>query len=272
MEEKPSVNHYYVDEAGDLTLFNKRGHTIVGKEGVSQVFMVGVAYLHNPNQAKSRLEKLRAELLADPYFKDVPSMRPEEKKTAIYFHAKDDLQEVRREVFKLLPELDAKVLVAIKRKEYLVKSARLLQRRQSKLSPDDVYDDLVKRLFKTLLHKADENYIVFSRRGKLSRQHALEKAINRAKLNFQKKTGITSDSKIAVYSAYPSQYAGLQVIDYYLWALQRMFERKEDRFFNLLAPGYRLIMDLDDTRNKPYGRWYSDSNPLELKKIKPVAG
>ena len=31
-------------------------------------------------------------------------------------------------------------------------------------------------------------------------------------------------------------------------------------------------MDLDDKRNKPYGEWYSDANPLELKKIKPAAG
>jgi len=72
--------------------------------------------------------------------------------------------------------------------------------------------------------------------------------------------------------AYPSEYAGLQVIDYYLWALQRLFERGEDRFFNLVAKDYRLVMDLDDKRNKPYGEWYSDANPLELKKIKPAAG
>ena len=126
MSEKRTVNNYYVDEAGDLTLFNKRGHMIVGKEGVSRVFMVGVAYLPDPKLAHHKLEQLRTELLGDSYFKDVPSMQPEENKTAICFHAKDDLPEVRREVFKLLPEFGAKVQVAIKRKEYLVKTARLL--------------------------------------------------------------------------------------------------------------------------------------------------
>lgn len=272
MAEKQSINNYYVDEAGDLTLFNRRGHLIVGREGVSKVFMVGVAYLPNPRLAHCKLEKLRADLLADPYFRNVPSMQPKTKKTAVYFHAKDDLPEVRREVLKLLPDLGAKVQIAIRRKEYLVKTARLLHQRHSKLSPDDVYDDLVKRLFKRSLHTAEKNRIVFARRGKSVRQHALEEAIRRAKSNFEKKTGISSDSKITIFSGYPSQYAGLQVIDYYLWALQRMFERGEDRFFHLLAPAYRLIMDLDDTRNKPYGEWYSDSNPLEMEKIKPVAG
>ncbi|MEW5956517.1 MAG: hypothetical protein AB1801_02255 [Chloroflexota bacterium] len=60
---------------------------------------------------------------------------------------------------------------------------------------------------------------------------------------------------------------GLQVIDYYLWALQRLYEQGEERFFLLLAGDYRLIMDLDDKRNKPYGQWYSDSNPLRLDKL-----
>lgn len=272
MAEKRAVNNYYVDEAGDLTLFNKHGHIAVGKEGVSQVFMVGVAYLPNPNEAHRKLEKLRVELLADPYFKDVPSMQPKTRKTAIYFHAKDDLPEVRREVFKLLPGFDVKIQIAIRRKEYLAKTARLLHQRKSKLSPDDVYDDLVKRLFKGSLHTAEKNHIVFARRGKSIRQHAIEEAIRRAKLNFEKKTGISSDSETTILSGYPSEYAGLQVIDYYLWALQRMFERREDRFFRLIAPAYRLIMDLDDTRNKPYGEWYSDSNPLDIEKIKPVAG
>jgi len=272
MPEKKEVNNFYVDEAGDLTLFNKKGHVIIGKQGISRVFMVGVAYLPDPQLAHQKLENLRAELLADPYFKDVPSMQPQAKKTSLCFHANDDVAEVRREVFKVLPQIGAKIQVAIRRKEYLVKIARFLQNRQSKLSLNDIYDDLVKRLFTRMLHKAETNRIVFAQRGKAIRQHALEESIKRAKLNFERKTGISSKSKIIIIPAYPSQYSGLQVIDYYLWALQRLFERREDRFFHLLEPGYRLIMDLDDTRIKPYGQWYSDSNPLELKKIKPVVG
>jgi hypothetical protein len=272
MAEKRSVNNYYVDEAGDLTLFNKRGHVIVGREGISKVFMVGVAYLPDPRLAHLKLEKLRKDLLADPYFRNVPSMQPKTKKTAIYFHAKDDPPEVRREVLKLLPEFGTKIQIAIRRKEYLIKTARLLYQRKSKLLPDDVYDDLVKRLFKRSLHTAELNRIVFARRGKSVRQQALEEAIRRAKSNFEKKTGISSDSETTIFSGYPSQYSGLQVVDYYPWALQRLYERGEDRFFYLLAPAYRLIMDLDDTRNKPYGEWYSDSNPLNMEKIKPVVG
>lgn len=272
MDEESIINHYYVDEAGDTTLFDKRGRVIVGREGVSRVFMVGVLRLDDPKVAHAALEALRARLLGDPYFKGVPSMQAEARRTALCFHAKDDLPEVRREVFHLLPRLGAKVVVAVRRKDYLLNAARMLHARGSKLQPDDIYDDLVKRLFRNLLHKASRNVIIFARRGKSARERALERAIKRARSNFEKATGITSEAPTTIQSGYPSCHAGLQIVDYHLWALQRLYERREDRFFKLLRPAYRLIMDLDDTRNKPYGEWYSDSNLLELEKVKPVVG
>lgn len=198
-------------------------------------------------------------------------MQREQRKTALVFHAKDDLPEVRREVFALLPSLRAKVQVVVRRKVALADQAQAaFQLTGNKIDANHVYDDLVKRLFRNLLHKADENQITFARRGKSPRQAALESAIAGAKRNFQRRWRIASDRPTRVFSAVPSQSAGLQVVDYFLWALQRMYERGEDRFFNLLTPHYRLIMDLDDKRRRPYGEWYSDSNPLELKKMKPA--
>lgn len=198
----------------------------------------------------------------------MPSFQPEEKKTALAFHAKDDLPEVRREVFEILPQLGGKVQVAIRTKATLAREAQTLFRyHRRKLSANDVYDELVRRLFRNLLHKADHNEIVFARRGTSTRYEALQQAIVRAKQNFAARWGDPGDTPTTINSAYPDQHAGLQVIDYYLWALQRLYERGEDRFFNLLAPSYRLIMDLDDKRTKAYGTWYSDKNPLTLDKL-----
>ncbi len=130
-----------------------------------------------------------------------------------------------------------------------------------------MYDDLAKRLFRNLLHKADENRIVFARRGKSARGLALEQAIGKAKANFERKWGRPSHKPALIQSEFAQACAGLQVIDYYLWALQRLYERGERRFLELLRPGYRLVMDLDDKRSKPYGEWYSDSNPLHPRRI-----
>ncbi len=52
----------------------------------------------------------------------------------------------------------------------------------------------------------------------------------------------------------------------------RLYERREGRFFDLLRPGFRLIMDMDDARNMEYGEWYTSDNPLTLEKIMPPAG
>ena len=95
-------------------------------------------------------------------------------------------------------------------------------------------DDLVKRLFRNRLHLADENRIVFARKGKSARSQALGQAITRAKANFERAHGKPSNRPTRIISAFPREFVGLQVIDYYLWALQRMYEKDEDRFFNLV--------------------------------------
>ena len=50
---------------------------------------------------------------------------------------------------------------------------------------------------------------------------------------------------------------GLQAVDYFLWSLQRFYERKEDRYLNLLWSSFRLVHDLDDTRENDYGIYYT---------------
>jgi len=267
---KENIKKFYVDESGDLTLFNKRHKIIVGNEGVSKYFMVGVATVNNIEIAEQKLKNLQADLLADPYFTGIPSFNPERKKTALFFHAKNDLPEVRREVFKILQTLGVKVLIAIRRKRELAEKAQFLFKTTgSKINKNDIYDDLVKRLFRNLLHKSEMNIIYFARRGKAERTVALEKAIDKAKRNFESTYAKPSNKPVKIIPAYPHEYIGLQIIDYYLWAIQRLYEKGEDRFFNYLAKDFRLIMDLDDKRNNVYGEWYSDSNKLSLKKLKP---
>ena len=268
MSDESTVHHYFVDEAGDLTLFGRRGKVLVGSPGCSHCFMVGVVHLPDPLAAEEAVSCLRKGLLADPYFKNVPSMQAEQRKTARHFHARDDLPEVRREVFRLLPSLGAKVQVVIRRKSVLVDFAKSLHAAGQPLSANFIYDDMVKRLFRNLLHKADENRIVFARRGKSSRRVALEEAIRKAQHNFTKKWNIPSDKPTQIRAMHPWDCTSLQVVDYYLWALQRFYERDEDRFFELLRPDYRFIMDMDDKRNNAYGEYYSDSNPLDLRKKK----
>ncbi|WP_017296075.1 DUF3800 domain-containing protein [Geminocystis herdmanii] len=265
------IRNYYVDEAGDLTLFDKRGKVMLGKNGVSNTFMIGVVRLSNPILVKETLDKLRDNLLLDPIFKNISSMQPSAKKTALLFHAKNDHPQIRQEVFNILGQFEAKVQIAIRRKSELINYAKHLQEdKQEKLSEEKIYDSLVTLLFKNMLHQADENRIIFARLGTSERRESLANAIRNAKNNFNQKWGKNYDSPTIIDVKKSSEEVGLQVIDYYLWALQRLYERNDDSFFLPLALNYSLIVDVDDKRKRWSGEWYSKKNPLTLEKIKPL--
>jgi hypothetical protein len=270
--QRPPRMHHFIDEAGDLSLFNRRKQVVLGTEGVSKFFMVGAAFVADPEALDEQLASLRKSVLSDPLLNRVPSLDPARRKTAIAFHAKDDLPEVRYKVFTLLAASEVQIFAVVRTKQALVEQARLLFRRGIRLSENEIYDELLSRLLRNRLHLAESNSIVVARRGTRDRKDALTAALGRAQENFAAKWGVRNFGPCEIATAYPHESGGLQAADYFLWALQRLYERHEDRYFAPLAKHYRIIMDLDDTRRKAYGEWYSDSNPLTLEKLKPVTG
>jgi hypothetical protein len=259
--QPPALRHYFVDEAGDPLLFNRKKQTIVGKEGCSTFFMLGKVDIDDPAGMSRDLTALRERLLADPYFKDVPSMKPGEKKTALFFHAKDDLPEVRREVFNLLLSVPFRFYATIRDKRVL--TSKVLDHNRIKPTyryhPNQLYDRCVSQLFKERLHKHDGYKIYFANRGSADRTAAFRKALEAARTAFYAKWGIVGTAPIEIIPANSSDVAGLQVADYCLWTLQRLYERGEDRFLNLIASKVGLIHDYDDTRKSGAGEYYNKS-------------
>lgn len=264
--ESPRVRSYFVDEAGDPTLFGSRGKQLVGTEGCSAYFMLGKLDIAEPELLAVELQTLREKLLADPYFNGVPSMQPEGRKTAVSFHAKDDLPEVRREVFNVLLRHDLQFYAVVRDKSVI--SQKVLAHNAIKpdyrYHPNQLYDKCVSQLFKERLHKDAGYTIYFARRGKKDRTEALEKALEAARNEFRKRWGFTGTAPIEIVPSNSRDVAGLQATDYFLWALQRFYERGEDRFLNLIWPKTKLINDVDDTRAHRYGVYYTQSNPLTL--------
>ena len=268
MNQAPSpperVRNYFVDEAGDGTLFNRRGRVIVGTEGCSRFFILGLADIRDPASLGRDLEALRARLLADPYFRGAPSMQPEARKTARAFHAKDDLPEVRRDVFSVLMRHEIRFFAVVRDKLTVFDYVR--QRKEQdpgyRYHPNELYDSLVRRLFRDRLHKDDHYTIHFAKRGKSDRTAALEEALEAARRRFAQKHGTVSAAPIEVVPATPPRCVGLQAVDYFLWALQRLYERREDRFVGLLWPAFSLVHDIDDRREAAYGVYYTQKRPL----------
>lgn len=263
-EPVPSKCHYFVDEAGDPTLFNRRKQVVVGVEGCSTYFMLGLLAVSDPESLGLALSELRQRILADPFFKRVPSIQPERRKTAIEFHAKDDIPEVRREVFSLLMQHDLRFFAVVWDKRCIVQKVRAHNLKQPgyRYHPNQLYDRSVSRLFRDRLHKQDAYRIVFAKRGASDRTKALQTALENARRNFRIRWGVAATSPIEVLASVPHADPSLQAADYFLWALQRLFEKQEDRYLEYVWSKVSLVHDIDDVRSHAYGEYYNQRNPL----------
>ena len=261
-----SMRYYFVDEGGDSTLFARKGRVLIGTEGCSRFFILGVLDVLDPASLQDNMDKLRAELVNDPYFQNIPSISPEAKKTAISFHAKDDIPEVRKEVFSLLHNTEGLRYFAVVADKWNVLEYVRHQnerKRDYRYHPNELYDYLARRLFKNLLHKDAGYEITFSKRGKSDRTAALHHALETARKRFsQQNNSINNNAPIKVSSSTPQIQAGLQAVDYFTWALQRLYERGEDRYLTYLWSAVHLVQDIDDKRKARYGVYYTHKKPL----------
>lgn len=256
-----TITHYFVDEAGDSNIFNARGRAIIGEEGVSRYFIVGMLQVEAPRALSQALETLRHKLLNDPYLADVPSMQLEKRKTALAFHAKDDIPEVRREVFQLLRDFEGlRFYAVVRKKEHVLDYIRSRQAQDStyRYHTNELYDYLVRQLFKDRLGKADEYHITFAKRGSKDRTQALKNAIDDSIQ--RSKAKITAHNRISIETNDSNSVGCLQAVDYYLWALQRCAERSEDRYLKYLWQDCSLIVTIQ--RNNRWGFYSRKDAPL----------
>jgi hypothetical protein len=260
----PSTLHFFVDEAGDPTLFDAKGRILVGQDGCSKTFILGKLDVEDPAALHRALEHLRTDLLADPYFKRVPSMQAERGKTARAFHAKDDVPEVRREVFKVLMRFDLRFYGVVRHKASLLDYVRQRNEREAgyRYRGDELYDTLVVELFRRYHPLADRLEICFATRGNKSRTHAFRAAIEKAEARFEGQYGIRHSAEVAIVASTPPQKAGLQAVDYFLWALQRHYERGESRYVELIWDKVVEIEDMDRVEGGRKGVLYNIRRPL----------
>lgn len=257
-----SPHRYFVDETGDGVIFDGKGRVLVGTGKVPDSFTLGMVECWSMEDLTEELNALRTRLLADPYFKGVPSMQAEAKKTALFFHAKDDLPEVRREVFQVLQRHDFSFYAVVRTMSAVARRVKSRNERDPtyRYRPTELYDSAVRRLFVKKLHTRPAFEVVFASRGK-ARTQALREQLLNAQEKSRKAAGTFPDAVIQVRAMPAHQHAGLQVADYCLWALQRLFTKDEDRFLSLIWPKVGLIVDADDIAEKPYGTYHTRKRP-----------
>jgi len=111
---------------------------------------------------------------------------------------------------------------------------------------------------------ADQYEICIARRGKKDRNQAIKSAIAAAEREFEQKFGLSrggEDTRNIVISD-PKLEVCLQAVDYFLWGIQRFYERREDRFLNMLWSQIGEIHDLDF--GPKCGTFFTKKKPLTI--------
>lgn len=249
----------FVDESGDPIFFNKKGKDLVSSGDASPVFIVGYLEIEDPGMISKILNKLKEEIRNDEYLKSIPSV----SKSLLHFHAKDDCPEIREKIYKAVKEIELKTFVIVARKD----THQFVNKFKGNAA--SLYEHLVEKLFENRLHLYSDIDIYFSKMGNIVREKNMKSSIEKATNIFMKKWGRKVESNVRIFIQEPSQIAGLQIIDYLLWAVFRVYVKGEMRYYDFIKEKYSLIVDIFDTKKYPK-IFYSKDNPLDINKISPL--
>jgi hypothetical protein len=250
---------YFIDEAGDPNFYGKGNRLIVGEKGCSRVFILGFAEILDPVPIRHELKHLQQSVINNPYFHKKPYI----DRTAIAFHAKDDLPEVRYLVFDLIRTFDvrAEFIVARKRKDIFLE--------RDKNKQNNFYDHLVSCLFERTLRRHEDNLLYFSQRGSKKRQRPLVEAIEKGiERNKQWQNG-SCTTQWSIQAQLPSGEPCLSVVDYLCYAVYQAYENRDMRFFEAIRDKISVVGDIYD--HEAEVRWYNRRNkPFHIEKTTPL--
>lgn len=246
-------------EKGEFRFLAKR-------ELVIALFWGMVKFNENIINLRDRVTLLQHEIASNVYYSNVPSVLKRVNKNGFYFHAKNDLPEIRKSFFDLIKTVDCTFQAVVGRK-----IIKLYERKHNGKS-SEFYADMLSHLIKDKFNKDPKLLLnIASRENSTSYQNlqsSLKKTISRfARKNPEKEIRTKVYFNVQPFIEEPL----LSIADYFCWSIQRIFERGESRFYNYLQDKISLVVDLYDADNYEKGRnYYTPKNPLSSKnKIGP---
>jgi hypothetical protein len=258
----PYEYHYFLDEAGDPSFYGKGKSIIVGTPGVSSCYFLGmVKFRSNLDLIRQEVSRLHREVTQDVYFKNIGSIEKKKNKYGFYFHATDDIPEIRMLFFKFLNSLDCSFEAVVGRK------IPNLYEKKHNANPHEFYADLLSHLlYHKLLHK---NRVVLNiaERGTSTRLENLKLGLQKAEERFVLHYPETAlDHNVVFNVQNQTSEPLLNIADYFCWSIQRVFERGETRYYDYLRDKIKIVIDLYDEEGiDSKQNIYTPENPLTAK-------
>ncbi len=259
--------HRFLDEAGDTAFYGKGKMPIVGSEGVSKSFIIGMVKFKEPLQpVRKKIYELQNQITNDPYFKDIPSIQKKINRKGYYFHATDDIPEVRKIFFEFVKSVDLSFEAVVGRKIYGIFN------KKHNSNEVEFYADLLSHLLKNKLQFGGKLVLTISERGKSTKNKNLLLALKKAQDRFTKKNPAKPAVTEIVFNIQSqTKEPLLNIADYLCWSIQRVFERGEVRYYNYIREKISLVIDLyDSSKYEGNKHYYRGENILTPKnKISP---
>jgi hypothetical protein len=250
--------HRFLDEAGDTTMYGKGKVNIIGQNGVSLCFILGmVKFKESLWHIREQILVLQKQVADDPYFQDIASIQKKITNGGFYFHATDDVPEVRKLFYDYINTIDCSFEAMVGRK------IPTLYETKHNGKEAEFYADLLSHLLKNKLNKGGKLVLNIANRGKSTKNQNLQLALSKAVARNHKTKGKPVKTQVEFNVQNHRTEPLLNVADYFCWSVQRVFERGELRYYNFLKDKISLVVDLYDSES--YNDWknyYNPKNPL----------
>lgn len=259
MADKILSDHRFLDEAGDTTFYGKGKINIVGTPGVSNCFIIGMLkFKGDLAPIREQVRALQQKIISDKYFADVPSIQKKIEKGAFYFHACDDIPEVRKDFFDFIQTVDCSFEAVVGRK------IQDLYERKHNGREEEFYADMLSHLLKNKLLKDKKLVLNIAERGRSTKNHNLAQALRKAEERFEKRHEDKACAATIVFNVQNHLTEPLlNIADYFCWVIQRVFERGEMRYYNYLCDKIPVVVDLyDSSKYDKSKNYYGPKNKL----------
>jgi hypothetical protein len=273
-------NQGFLDEAGDTAFYGKGKKNIIGSNGVSNCFIIGMVKFNEPiHEIREKVIELQKQIATDPFFAEIFSINKKKNNYGFYFHGTDDIPEVRKLFYDYIKTLNCSFEAVVGRKD--------IERYETKHKGKEeyFYADMLSHLLKHKIQLQDNLVLHISERGKSTKNINLEYALEKAKERFVKSKNLNSinegnyiflrrkdvKTNISFNVSNPVTEPLLNIADYFCWAVQRVLERGETRYYNFLKEKISLVVDVyDDEKYEGKKNYYGPENPLTAEnKISP---
>jgi len=233
--------HRFIDEAGDTTFYNKRKKVILGQDGVSNHFIIGMLTLSEPlEELRKSVQALQSRIAADPYYQ-VPSVLKKIGNKGYFLHAKDDIPEIRGEMFKFIKGIDCSFSAVV-----LKKKAEGFNGRYDN-NARYLYADVLSHLLENQMNVQAERLVLnIADRGTSTKNKNLERALLQATERFKlTNPDLPVKVRVAFQVSTPLRDPLLNIADYLCWAVQRSIERGENRYREFMKDKITEVIQIE---------------------------